>query len=247
MRKLLLTATALAGIASPAFATLMISANLNGTIISCADGAACDTNPLPNQLKIADQTVNGVEIQGSSQFASSGANNDLNTSSFQIINHNLTAASIQVAVNGINFTGPVANYAASGAGTWQNANGSGITLTFYGDASNTQGATSPTDLPGTLLQTFSNTAVGAADSFATGQLTGAFAASGPFGMSLGTTGTLAAWDGILGDEPTLVGRAQAIVTAQVATPEPFSLAVMGVGLLGLGMVKRGRGRGQQVA
>ena len=92
MRKLLLTATTLAGIASPALATLMISANLNGTIISCADGAACDTNPLPNQLKIADQTVNGVEIQGSSQFASSGANNDLNTSSFQIINHNLTAA-----------------------------------------------------------------------------------------------------------------------------------------------------------
>jgi hypothetical protein len=28
----------------------------------------------------------------------------------------------------------------------------------------------------------------------------------------------------------------------VATPEPFSLAVMGVGLLGLGLVKRGRGK-----
>lgn len=238
MRNLLYATTVMTCLAFPAHATLMLSANINGTVISCADGAACDTNPLPNQLKIADQVVNGVEIQGSSQFASSGTTNDLNTSSFQIINHNLTAATVQVAVNGINFTGPVATYAASGAGTWQNAGGSGLTLTFFGDASNTQGATSPTDLPGTQLQTFSNTAVGAADSFATGQLTGAFVASGPFGMSLGTSGTLAAWDGVLGDEPTLVGRAQAIVTAQVATPEPLSLAILGVGLLGLGVVKR---------
>ena len=32
-----------------------------------------------------------------------------------------------------------------------------------------------------------------------------------------------------------------------AVPEPFSLAVLGAGLLGLGWVKRGRGRGQQAS
>ncbi len=112
---------------------------------------------------------------------------------------------MQLAVNGINFLGPVNAYSASGSGTWQNAIGSTIGLSYFGDASNTQGANTPTNLPGVLLASFADTAASAADAFSF-NAHGPFNAGALFGMSLGTSGTLAAWDGRVGDEPTLVGR-----------------------------------------
>ena len=64
-----------------------------------------------------------------------------------------------------------------------------LDLTYWGDATNTQGADAPTDLPGLLLATFSDVAVGAADAFA-------FNASGPFaggGLSASASARLAPW------------------------------------------------------
>jgi hypothetical protein len=236
--KNVLAAIALAALATPALATLQISANINGVVFTCADQAACDTNAAVGQLGIANQTFNGVEIIGSSQFQQVGTTNFLNTSSFQIINHNLTAANVILAVNGINFLGPVGSFAASGSGTWQNAIGSTIGLTYYGDASNTQGANTPTDLPGILLASFNDTAALAADAFAF-NTSGAFNAGALYGMSLGTTGTLAAWDGIAGHEATLVGRSQTILTTQaLLIPEPGSLLLIGTALVGLALSRR---------
>lgn len=235
MKKLLL-GVCLTILALPAMATLQLSANINGVLFNCADQQACDTNPILGQMAIANQTFNGVEIVGSSQFQIIGANNALNTSSFQIINHNLATATVVLAINGIDFLGPVATYAASGSGTWQNANGSTIDLSFYGDASNTQGANTPTDLPGLLLATFSDLAVGAADAFAFNS-NGPFVAGNPYGMSLGTSGTLAAWNGVAGTEATLVGRSQTILTT-LAVPEPGVLMLLGISLLGMGFVRR---------
>jgi MYXO-CTERM domain-containing protein len=229
-------AAALFAVAVPASAVLQLSANINGALFTCADqNVVCDTNPLLGQLAIANQTFNGVEILGSSQFQIIGPSNALNTSSFQIINHNLAAATVTLAINGINFLGPVSSYTASGSGTWQNANASNIGLTYYGDATNTQGANSPLDLPGTLLATFADIANGAADAFSF-NTNGAFAAGPLFGMSLGTSGTLAAWNGVAGTEPTLVGRSQTILTTQV--PEPGSMALAALGLLGLGFIRK---------
>jgi hypothetical protein len=235
-RLLLFASLALAAlVATPASAALQFSADINGSVFSCVDNAACDTNPAVGQIGIADQTINGVEIAGSSQFQIIGASNAINSSSFQIINHNLTAATIQIAISGINFLGPVTNFAASGSGTWQNAIGSAIALSYFGSAANQQGANNPTDLPGLLLAMFGHTAVNPADAFSFNQ-SGAFLAGGLFGMSLGTSGTLVGWDGVAGEEPTLVGRSQTLLAQEVVqqTPEPASLALLGIGLAAFG-------------
>jgi hypothetical protein len=227
---------ALFAIAPPALATLQISANVNGSVVSCVDNAACDTNLAVGQMTLANFTLNGVDVFGSSQAQQVGATNFLNTSSFQIVNHNTSAATVVVAVGGTNFVGPVASVALTGSGSWQNAAGSTIDLSWFADVLNAQGADTPTDLPGTLLASFSDLAVGLADSFSFSNVI-PFADPNFYSMSMGTSGVLAAWNGVQGQETTLVGRNQAMVTLQ-AVPEPITLALVGVGLVGLGFARR---------
>lgn len=233
--KATLLALVLAGVAlaaSPAYAVLQISANINGTSFTCFDNeASCDTNPAIGQLSIADQTIGGVQFLGSAQTQVIGPTNSLNTSSFQIINNNATSVPIQVAVSGTNFQGPVTNFSASSSGTFQSAVGSSATFTYFGDPTNTQGANNPTDLPGTSLVPGGDTksVTLPTDGFGFNH-EGTFTAAGLYSMSLGTTATLTAGG-------SLVGRSQAIVTAQ-AVPEPAAIAVFGMGLLGLTLVRR---------
>jgi hypothetical protein len=237
MKHLLAATAAIAlavGFTPPAQAVLMLSANINGTIVTCADQqASCDTNPAVGQLALADQTVAGVQFLGSSQTQVIGPTNSLNTASFQFINNNAGSVNLQLAVSGTDFQGPVATFSASGGGTFQSAIGSNFDLTFFGDTANSQGADFPTDLPGTQLATSGVVPVTLATQSIAFNSTGSFVDPNVYSQSLGTTI-------LLTSAGSVVGRTQTIVTSQTTVSEPGTLGILGGSLVAGGLVLRRR-------
>ena len=218
--------------AAPANATLMIAADVNGSVFTCADNqAGCDQNAAPGVLTLGPTVIGGVLFEGSSQFQVVGPpTNALLTNSVQITNNSGNLATIQFAVGGTSFASPTATFSAAGSGTWLNAEGSTIELQWYGDTGNDQGAESVTDLPGVLLTTGGPFVAGAgASAFSTGTLTGPWVTSDPFSWTMFAEGDL-----VSGATATLAGRSQDI-TSDVVVPEPASLAILGAGLLGFGV------------
>lgn len=60
-------AGALGFVSAPAHATLQVLADVNGTVASCVDNAACDSNPAIGIIQVANSLVNGVQVNGSIQ------------------------------------------------------------------------------------------------------------------------------------------------------------------------------------
>ena len=234
MRHALLAATALAAIAfvPSANATLQLSIGANGSTFTCADGQlGCDLSGGANNLLTVNTLVGGAFVQITLAQSAAGATNSLELSSANIENQSGAPLTVTLLASQTDFTGPVTLVNNSGSLTFNDNVGAGLsTLKFWADASNVQGA-NPTNTPGTLLESVSGTAATNPDSFS-GSNIAPFVAGGLFSMTEG-----AALDLIAGGSVT--GFNQSMVTL-ASVPEPMTLGILGMGLLGLGMVRHRR-------
>jgi len=227
---------ALCASAPCAWATLQIAADFGGSTFFCADndGTGCDQSALIGTIQLGNVVIGDVTVNGSIQTSTgtllTPGTPTLNTSSLSVINNGTAAVTYDVTVADNNFVGPVTQFNSAGSGVWQDAGGSTITLTWWDDPLNAQGADFAGDTPGNAVDSFSHTANGVADSFSHNG-SGAVSDGDLFSMTLDAAGTLVAGG-------QLLNRGQTEIKTAAAVPEPWSLALLGAAMIGFAGLRR---------
>lgn len=197
---------------------------------------ACTVMGTPNEIALLTPgSLLGGTLTYSGEQATqlNGLTNALLSSATTILNSGPNPILVTATVTGLSFPGPSDHISLTASGTFFSSDGSVMHVSYYDDPTN-NGLTTNAQLVGTYT---SPAAVsGTAFSYNPGSTTLAVPDVGPYSMSESWTYTLAAGG-------RLVSRG---LTESKAIPEPSTLLVMGVGLLGLGMVVRRR-KGQDLA
>jgi hypothetical protein len=225
-------------------ATLLVAVDVNGAAFCVADNnVGCgfgtvisDTDAAVGIIRIADQTIGGdVFVQGSVQIATvAPPDNILNTSSLQLANVSGGLLDVTVVVSATDFVGPAALASLSGSATFQNAgNAASFTQAWYNDPANDQGAEDAGDTPGDLLATFTDTSIGGATNAVANNADVAVTDPANFSMTLFTQ----ILD--LANNAVVVGNSMT-ETKPLVVPEPASMVLFGLGLLGAGVMSRRR-------
>ena len=218
----------MAGVSAPANAVLQLAADVSGSTLFCADNTACDTNPAVGIIQIAPFTLNGVRVNGETITSVGTPGNPgldtLNVSNLSVTNTTGVVKTINAVVSDTDFLAPVTSWESAGSGTWQGTIGSTITLNWWDDPANGQGANDVTDTPGILVDTFSGNATGIVQGFSHNG-TGAAGDTAPFSMTEQAIYTLQPGGELLNCGETLV---------KSAIPEPSTWVMLVLGFAGLG-------------
>jgi hypothetical protein len=235
--KLALLAGSAVALAFPqgAHAALIFTAEVGGQTFHVEDNDANDTDADTGVLRIADQTVAGINLRGSIQSSRKDDNglNVLNSSALSVRNATNSPLTIRLAVSDTDFPGTSTSAFTSASGTFENSDGSTITLNWFVDALNSQGAETISDTPGELIDSFNFTAAGLASSFSHDDDNIPTNLAGPYSMTLAFEYTLPVGG-------ALISRGATVLQDVEAVAEPGALGLLGLGLLAIGLRRRRR-------
>jgi hypothetical protein len=233
-------------------ATLQAAVSLDGgaSVLACDQNACAggalpmvlDTNPTLGVLATDPLLIGLVSASFAVQTSVNGTLNTVSSGGTVIQNTDTVAHTLQLTIGDTDFLGPAQTFTATGSGTWVDPTapaaygGSTITMAWFNDPANGQGAEFAGDTPGLLLAAATNTPLDGLPNQSFGGPGGPFNVSGavldPADFSMTLDNTL-----VLGPGIRLESRGQALSKPlAVAISNPAALWLLGAG--GLLLISR---------